>query len=257
MLPFTIFNTGECPSPLTLDFDKFYIDRISRPYPFFTPRNPIELAALEKWRSDMRADKLPTFEDHLYTAFEDWEEGEKYDRPIVLPQGYKSRLVLPDGELFWSAEQCPEMAKSYQRVCNMSSSQRTTFNKALSESAERFTDPGTEGTKMGSTAKTSSSRRSEDERAWLDEGSTIREREGSEQTENNKTRDLRRIIRAELRSQKKDRKERKEKRRRRRQASHRDSQDGSTLVGEHEGSKKSRRVTINLPASSCFTFNFV
>ena len=132
--------------------------------------------------------------------------------------------------------------------------QRIAFDKALSKSARTFTEMGTGGTKMGSTAKTSLSRRSEDERAWLDQGSTIRQREGSEQTEDTETRDLRRIIRAELRSQ---RKERKEKRRRRRQASHRDSQDGSALVGEHEGSKKSRRVTINLPASSCFTFNFV
>jgi hypothetical protein len=255
MLPFTIAHTDKRSSPLTIDFDEIYVDRISRAFPFPTPRNEFELEGFRKVIATMRANLRPSFAADLGTAIKDFKKGHDCGQPPALPEKYWTNSVSPEYDFPWSAKGCEQMTESYQEICDMSGRQRTAFDKALSKSAKTFTERETEGTKMGSTAETSSSRRSEDERAWLDERSMTRESQGSEQSEKARTRTLRREIRRELRSQ---RQKKKDKSRRDRRSAIKGSEDDSTLVVRQDGSKKSGRVTINLPAtSSSVTLNFV
>ena len=255
MLPFTIANTDRGSEPLTVDFDEIYVDRISRAFPFPTPRNKFELQGFNTVIATMRANLRPSFVADLGTAIKDFKDGVDCGQPPALPKEYWTNSVSPEHNFFWSAEGCEKMTDSYQQLCDMSGLQRDTFDKALLQSAKTFTEMETEGTKKETTAKTSSSRRSEDERAWPDAGSRTRESQRSEQSEKARTRTLRREIRRVLRSQ---RQKEKDKRRRDRRSTLKGSRDDSTLVVRRDGSKKSGRVTINLPStSSSITLNFV
>jgi hypothetical protein len=162
----------------------------------------------------MRAKLRPSFVADLRTAIKDFQDEEDCDQPPDVPEDYWTNSVSPEYDFFWSAKGCSKLTESYQEVCDMSSQQRTAFDKALSESAERFTDLGPEGTKMGSTTESSPSRKVQSKSAGLNEESTTRESEGSEQTETATLRGLRREI-ERLRSR---RQKRKEKRRRHRQS---------------------------------------
>jgi hypothetical protein len=191
----------------------------------------------------MRAKLRPSFVADLRTAIKDFQDEEDCGQPPDVPEDYWTNSVSPEYDFFWSAKGCSKMTESYQEVCDMSSQQRTTFDNALLESAKTFTEVGTEGTKMVSTADTSRSGRPEGERARRREESTTRKTEGSQQTEDAISRGLRREI-ERLRSR---RQKRKEKSRRRRQSKYQDTQDDSTSIAGQERTQKNRRITINLP----------
>ena len=119
MLPFTILNTDERSSPLTIDFDKMYVDRISREFPFPTPRNEYELEGFRTVIATMRANLRPRFVADLRTAIKDFQDEEDCGQPPDLPEDYWTNSVSPEYDFFWSAKGCSKMTESYQELCEM------------------------------------------------------------------------------------------------------------------------------------------